>query len=130
MKKLLDANIIVRYLVSDDKIKAHQFTKLLKEANHTFLLTDVSVAEIVWLLESYYRISRINIVDKIHALLAIEAVVANKEVLSRALEYYKGYSVDYIDAYLVSYAQNEGQLEIISYDRDFDKLPQTKRVEP
>ena len=130
MKKVLDANIVVRYLVSDDTEKAERFSQLLKETGYSFILTDVSVAEIVWVLESYYRVSRPDIVDKLHALLAVNSIISNKEILGRALEYYKGYSVDYIDAYLASYAQNVGHLEIVSYDRDLDKLPQTKRLEP
>ena len=127
---MLDANIVVRYIVEDDTKKAQRFAELLKNSRHSYILTDVTIAEIVWVLESYYQVFRSDIADKLHALLAVNTLSCNKEILGRALEYYKQFPVDYIDAYLASYAEKVGKLEILSYDHDLDKIPQTKRIEP
>lgn len=129
VRKLLDANVVIRYLVNDDGAKAERFRQLLKRNDLELLLNDVIVAEIVWVLESYYQISKKEIIEKLQALLAVPVVKANVVLITRALDLFAKHNVDYVDAYIASVAQGDA-IEVISYDRDLDKLPATKRSEP
>lgn len=129
VKKLLDANVVIRYLVDDDKKKAQKFRQLLQTTEFELWLPDTVVAEIVWVLESYYQISKVEIVEKLQALLALTSISANTTILLRAMGLFSQYNVDYVDAYLASLAM-EDRLQVISYDHDFDKLPGLKRDEP
>lgn len=63
MAKILDANVIIRYLVEDDEKKADAIEHLLK-SDEVLILTDVTISEIVWVLSSYYENTRNEIVEK------------------------------------------------------------------
>ena len=58
MAKLLDANLIIRYLIEDDPKKAQAFEKLLKTSKEPLIITDVTVSETVWVLSSYYKLRK------------------------------------------------------------------------
>ncbi len=130
MKKLLDANVIIRYLTQDDPHKASRFIRLLQNNKDEYVLLDVVVAEIVWVLESHYEISKIEIVQKLQALIATATISSRSHLILLALGYFKNHSVDYIDAYLAAVAHEEKIAEIISYDEDLDKIKSVERIEP
>ncbi|GAI01965.1 unnamed protein product, partial [marine sediment metagenome] len=47
-----------------------------------------------------------------------------------AINLYKDKNISFIDAYNYSYMKANGVTEIYSFDRDFDKLKDVKRLEP
>ena len=63
MAKILDANIVIRFLVEDDKVKTDAVEKLFR-SEEILILTDVTISEIVWVLSSYYDVSRMEIVKR------------------------------------------------------------------
>lgn len=130
MQKLLDANVVIRYLTNDDPNKALRFEKLLTSGKLIFILTDVIVAEIVWTLQSHYNISRPIIADKLEILLSSKAIDSNRSIISKALIIYAKLNIDYIDAYLAAYGLENKVKEIVSYDRDLDKISGVSRLEP
>lgn len=130
MVKLLDANAVIRYLTADDAKKAKRVERLFRNTSDRFILTDVSVAEIVWVLESHYQISKSDIVAKLRLLLSLETIEANKALLSDALDFYWSRNIDYIDAYIAAYAVHEQIDTVVSYDRDLDKIAGISREEP
>lgn len=130
MTKLLDANVIIRYLTDDDPQKSAKFEKLLKTSKVKLLLTDVTIAEIVWVLESHYQLAKQSIVEKISALILLSTIKANQSLIAKALKFFSQLNIDYIDAYLSAYALENKVEQIISYDQDLDKVKEVKRIEP
>ena len=130
MVKLLDANTVIRYLTADDEKKAKRVERLFKLATSRYILTDVSVAEIVWVLESHYKVPKTDIVAKLRLLLALEAIEADKTLLFDELDFYWSRNIDFIDAYLAAYASTHHIDAIVSYDRDLDKIAGISREEP
>lgn len=130
MVKLLDANTVIRYLTADDAKKAKRVERLFRNSSDRFILTDVSIAEIVWVLESHYQVSKSDVVAKLRLLLTLEAIEANKDLLSQALDHYWSRNIDYIDAYIAAYAAHHHVDAVISYDRDLDKIAGISREEP
>ena len=104
--------------------------RLFKLATSRYILTDVSVAEIVWVLESLYKVPKSDIVAKLRLLLALEAIEADKTLLSDALDFYWSRNIDFIDAYLAAYASTHHIDAVVSYDRDLDKIAGISREEP
>ena len=126
---LIDTNLLVRYFVEDDLQKADAVEKLLKDPHKNLILLDVTFAETVWVLSSYYSLEKEQIINNLSALLDIPSIVANRKVLHKALEYLANHNISFIDAYQAGFAQ-AGDLEIYSYDKDFDKLADIRRIEP
>lgn len=129
MEKILDANIIIRYLVEDDKKKVDAIESLL-QSEETLTLTDVTISEIIWVLSSYYQETKDEIAKKITVLVHLPSIKSNKNLILKALEIYQKNNIDWIDGYLAAYAIENNIKGIYSYDHDLDKVKEVKRVEP
>lgn len=130
MSKLVDANVVIRYLLNDDTKKAEAFASLLRQTKTPLVLSDVVFAEIIWVLTSYYQLSKKQVIESLEALLALNIIRANKNLLGKSLVIYESFNIDYIDAYMVAYAQEENLNGIYSYDKHLDKIKTIKRIEP
>jgi len=68
----LDTNVLIRFLVADDKIQAQKVYDLFKRAEagkEQFWVPLTVVLEIIWVLESVYAIPRKEIIGALHELL-------------------------------------------------------------
>jgi len=129
--KTIDSNLIIRFFAADDIKKANSVERLLKKAKKDELeLPDVIVAEIVWVLVSFYKLEEDEILEKLEGLLSLEKVKMNRPLLKCAIEIYRNYNVSYTDAYLIAYTLGKGSGSFYSYDQDLDKVKEIKRLEP
>jgi predicted nucleic-acid-binding protein len=95
------------------------------------LLTDLVVAECVYVLESFYAVDRERVAELMRAAIALPAVeVVEPGSLLRALEIYERHRVDFAEAYLVAQAEASGVGEILSCDRSIDRIESVARREP
>ena len=128
MVKVIDTNLILRYLLGDPE--AVRVEKLLKSKNK-FLLSDVILAEIVWVLDSYYEWDRSKVVESLILLIKLPSIMCNKFLLTETLMILKSQSsFDFADAYSVALMKSLKIKDIYSYDKDFDKTPEVNRLEP
>ncbi len=123
-KNLLDTNLIIRFLVNDDPRKVSRVEKLLVDKNNTNILLDTIVAEIIWVLNSYYSLKKTEVVEKIRALIHVDTIECNEVLINKALAFWEGNNISYIDSYLVAVA-NLGNIPLFSYD---DKLKSIKGI--
>lgn len=95
------------------------------------ILTDLVLAEMVYVLESFYEIPRADIAGMARALLALPSiVVGDHDLLLRALEHYEVMRLDFAEAYLVALAELFDVNHVASFDRQIDRVKSVKRVEP
>ncbi len=128
-KNLIDTNLIIRFLVNDDPQKVSKVEKLLKDKNNTNIILDTVVAEIIWVLSSYYDLNKSDVVEKVRALIHVETIECNAFLISRALTIWEENNISYIDAYLAAVAQL-GEITLYSYDKKFSSMPTIKVREP
>jgi predicted nucleic acid-binding protein len=69
----LDTNVVVRYLTGDPPDQADEAAKLI-ESDDELLLTDVVIAEVVYVLHSRYDTPRVVIIDSLIELLGRETI--------------------------------------------------------
>jgi predicted nucleic-acid-binding protein len=70
--KALDTNVLVRFLVRDDKRQAETIYRVFKKAEsdrEVFFVPLLVVLETVWVLESVYKIPRQEILDSVNELI-------------------------------------------------------------
>jgi predicted nucleic acid-binding protein len=126
----VDTNILVRHLTGDPPAMARRATAYLAAASE-LLLTDLVVAETIYVLESFYETPRVQVAEAIRSLLAFDAIVTVDPVLVlRAVEVYETARIDFAEAYLVVCAESTGVGEIASFDRSIDRVSTVTRVEP
>jgi predicted nucleic-acid-binding protein len=136
MKKpaAIDANIILRFLTNDDPAKAEACAKLLEKVERNecrVWLPDLVLADIVWTLEKFYRTSKTEIAELLTPLVSLRGMhCPDKESVLRALVLYTRHNIDWTDAFVAAQIVSQGTEMIFSYDRDFDKIGEIKRIEP
>lgn len=95
------------------------------------LLTDLVLAECVYVLESYYEVKPVRVAELMRSAIALPAIQAIDPVLLlRALEVYEFERLDFAEAYLVAQAEATGVNEVLSFDRSIDKIDTVTRREP
>jgi predicted nucleic acid-binding protein len=130
VRALLDTNILVRHLTGDPPAQARRATEFLR-GSHELILTDLVLAEMVYVLESFYGVPRSEIAGMARALLALPAIVAgDHELLLRAVELYEVVRLDFAEAYLVAVAELSDVKRVASFDRQIDRVKSVERVEP
>lgn len=130
MSALLDTNVLVRHLTGNPPAHARRATAYLQHADE-LLVPDLVVAELVYVLESFYDVKPQRVAELVRAVLAFPAViVADDLLLLRALEVYEVDRLDFAEAYLVASAEASGIAAIASFDRSIDRLGTVRRIEP
>jgi predicted nucleic-acid-binding protein len=95
------------------------------------LLTDLVVAECVYVLESFYEVERARVAELMRSAIALPTIqTVDPVTLLRALEVYELERLDFAEAYLVSQAEATGINEVLSFDRSIDRLKSVIRREP
>lgn len=131
----LDANVFIRYLTNDDPVKADRVEKLLDLAakgKERLMTTEMVIAEVVWVLESFYKLENSVIGPMIKAILATPGLeVINGTLLGKAVEVYMAANIDFIDGYIVAVMERHHVDEIFSYDKKhLSRIAAIQRKEP
>lgn len=121
----MDANVLLRLLTDDPPAMAERAVALAERAESGEILLRIAplvVAEVVWVLQSFYGHDKRKIADAVTALLAARGVDAvDGDTVLAAVETMATNNVDFIDAYLaqISCAARE---PVCSFDEDFRRL--------
>ena len=131
----LDANIFIRYLTNDDPAQADRVEKLLDQAaggGKQLLTTEMVIAEVVWVLESFYNLDNRAIGPMVKAILATPGLeVINGTLVEKAVEHYMGKNIDFIDSYIAAVMERHKVSEIFSYDKKhLARIKTIQRLEP
>ena len=130
----LDANILLRYLSDEPPEQAERVAHLfgwISAGEVRVWLEDAVLAEVIWTLLSYYRDSKREITGWLLEVLAQIAIKArDKDVLRVALVLFQEKNVDFVDAVIAAQMLSDGEFDIYSFDRDFDRIAGITRIEP
>jgi predicted nucleic acid-binding protein len=130
---LLDANVLVRFLVQDDPKQSAAATALFEKSERrevALILDGLVVAEVVYVLMGPYGRTRTEVVNVLLAIIQNAGVeTMDKEVVTDALRRFAAINLDFSDAWMAARAAQLGHA-VASFDRDFDKFKDIRRFEP
>lgn len=134
----LDTYVILRYLTRDDETKAEACYRLfqrVKDGVEEVVTCETNIAEVTYVLSSSrgpYGLGQDEISVRLMPILTLRGVrLPHKRACIRALDLYGSSPfLDFEDALAVAHMERLGITEIVSYDRDFDRLAGVARVEP
>lgn len=130
MTALLDTNVLIRHLTGDPPEMAARASAYLL-SGRALVLSHLVVAEIVYVLESFYQQTREQVASLVAAVVSSARYqVQDRALLIRSLEIYLDHKIDFTEAYLVATAEQAGIAEIASFDRAIDRVPTITRIEP
>lgn len=120
-KVVIDTNLLVRYLINDDQKKAEAVDSLLDKAikgEVKIVVPSVVIAELVWVLESYYQMKADTILELVEAIVNTSGLdVTDKSTVISALRLYKNRNIDFIDAWIIEFAKERGIKTIYTFDK-------------
>jgi predicted nucleic acid-binding protein len=132
---LLDTNVLIRCLMEDHRHHSaaarSRVGQLINRAAEV-RLPHLVLGEVVHVLSSPVTagVPRALIRSTLAPILALDAIIVeDKPLVDRALELYSTVNVDFPDAYQAALAESTGA-PISSFDRDFDRIPGIRRIEP
>ena len=136
--KFLDTNVVLRFLTRDDEARAADCYRLfqrVQQGEEELLTCEAVVSEAAYVLSSSrlsYRLTHEEIRERLLPVLTLRGIrLPQKRVCLQALDIYAASPfLDFEDALAVAHMEQAGVTEIVSYDRDFDRVPGVQRVEP
>ncbi|MGD9498000.1 MAG: PIN domain-containing protein [Armatimonadota bacterium] len=125
--------MIVRYLVGDDEALAAKSTAILQavERGETVVVCDpVQLAEVVWVLSSYYELSNAEISAALLAIVQADGfLMGDKARYVRALRLFGGPVPHFGDACACAVAVEECDGRLYSFDRKLCSVEGISRAE-
>lgn len=102
--KGLDTNVLVRYLVKDDKKQAEiasAYIRKIADSGELCFINKVVMCELIWVLESAYEFNKDEIADVCEKILKTKQFeIEAKDIVRNAINDYKNGKADFAD-YLI-----------------------------
>lgn len=123
--KLLDTNVIIRFLVKDDQALATKAKVILENSPaHSLELTLAVFLEISFVLSSFYELPKAEVIRDLALLISLPSINCNRSFLSSLLETYESNSISMVDAYLMTRIRLGKNHKIVTFDKKLEKLSQ------
>lgn len=107
--RLIDANIILRFLRKDDpalSARAKELFSQSRDGKFYCYIDEVTVAETIWVLTSVYKTQRADIASLLEAFfLHIWIINPRKTTILRAISFYRMSTLHYIDCWLLAVSE-------------------------
>lgn len=116
----VDTNVFLRFFVRDVESFYQKAKDLFERAEKGVVkleTSDMVIAEIVWVLESYYDFTKAEIKEVIDTILETKNIkVANHSRVKEAVNLYASGKMDFIDAYNIAYIKEKGYRKVATFD--------------
>ena len=117
----LDTNVLIRFLIADDKTQAAKAKRLIRKATNDredIFLSDIVLCELVWVLSSGYKKGRKDIVEILRRLLGTNQLIFNKLTsINSAVDKFEGGKADFSDYLIAEHASEVGCDTILTFDK-------------
>ena len=114
---LVDANIILRYLMNDHPVMSPQAREIILSGAET---TPEVLAEVVYVLRGVYHVDRPSIAAALESFIQ-EVTLSHKATINYAYRLYGQRSLDFVDCLLAGYHHIDGT-ENATFDEKLGKV--------
>ena len=117
MKPIVDASVILRYLLADNKEQLKQSRKIIQKGACT---TIEIIAEVVYVLKGVYKVPKTEISDCLLEFLSI-IEIEEDDLMKESLSLFKMHNLDFVDCILVA-RNNLCHQKVYTFDKKLNKL--------
>lgn len=125
VRKLIDANVVLRYLLRDDDAlfkKASALLDRVKLGEEAVVIPEGVLAECVYVLLKVYKVDRMIISEKLRGLFAYKGVVnPDKRNLVDSITLFSQTQLSIVDCIVCSKSINEG-MPLFTFDEDLKTI--------
>jgi predicted nucleic-acid-binding protein len=126
MMALLDTNILISFLTSDETQKfrgVYTLFESLEQGDLRVELKLIVLFQVIFVLKSFYSVPREEIATGMLGILKYKGIIVKeKKIVRRTIELWHDSKLDIVDCYLIACLEGDRQNILYSYDRDFDKF--------
>ncbi len=116
----VDTNVFLRFFIRDVESFYHKARDLFEKGESGQLkleTSDLVIAEIVWVLESYYGFSISEIKEVIETILETRNLkVTNHSRVKEAIDLYSSGKMDFVDACNIAYMKSKDFKKVATFD--------------
>jgi len=125
--RAIDTNVVVRLATRDDARQARAADECIASGAW---VSQVVLAEAIWVLTSLYGASRAAVAEAVSELLDhATIVVQDADVVRAALAHFMpSNSLSFTDCLILEIARKAGHTPVATFDRDFSKLDGVERI--
>lgn len=125
MAEIVDTNVILRFLVGDNKSqqkKARVWFEEAEQGKRKLLIKPLVIAEACFVLESFYKKDRSEIADSFEVFLSQKWFSIDERRSLRSLWSWYRKNFHFVDSFLLACAKNS-KSKILSFDKKLLKNP-------
>ena len=123
MVYLIDANIIIRFLVGDHQehlaVATDIFTKI-ENAQIKAEILDSVLMEVYFVLVKFYKLPKNEVIEDLKKIIALKGITGDKILLLETLNILLNKNIDFVNALICAKAKLYGY-EKLSFDNDLKK---------
>jgi predicted nucleic-acid-binding protein len=114
----LDTNTLIRWLLWDNEAQAQAVQDILDQPKlRKVHVSDIAIAEMVWVLQSTYQMSRNQVGEALETLFAHPKFILNKTLFNSLLETYRNTpQVSFVDLMLAGYGLLNNASPVLTFD--------------
>jgi len=124
-KKLIDANVLLRYLLKDDETlfkKAYELLERVKDGKEFIIIPESVLAECVYVLLRIYKVDRQIVTEKLKLLFLYKGVVnPDKEDLIDSITLFGKTNLSIVDCILCAKSVNN-KMPIFTFDDELKSI--------
>jgi len=128
-KKLVDANVLLRYLLKDDETlfkKAYELLERVKDGKELIIIPESVLAECVYVLLRIYKVDRQIIAEKLKLLFLYKGVVnLDKEDLVDSINFFGKTNLSIVDCIICAKSVNN-KMPIVTFDDELKNISRKK----
>lgn len=125
MIKIIDTNVILRFLLNDEPLLFVEAQKIFEDAQagkFKIYIDEIVLAETIWVLMSYYSYTKSEVCSKLIKMLSHAWIVnPQKKIILRALALYSEKNFDFVDCWVYCLSQEE-KIPLVTFDKKLKKL--------
>ncbi len=126
---LIDANVVLRFLLADDDRQSAEAEDLLTRAPEGSLhLSALTVAEVTWVLTAHFETPRDLVARAIQRVLALPSIRTDDTLLD-AVARFSATTLDFADCALAAEAAAKGKIAV-SFDKDLRRFSDISAMPP
>lgn len=125
----IDTNVLVRYIAQDDPGQSKRASRLIEDecgAATPGFISLVVLVELVWVSESCYGATPVEVANMVRRILGIrQLVVQEAEVVWKSLRLFESSKADFADALIECLARAAGCSAVMTFDKAAAKAGMT-----
>lgn len=123
----VDTNVLVRLIARDDAAQVRAAEGFVAKGAW---VSNLVLAETIWVLDSVYDLSREQIATAVDMLVNHqELTLQDADVVSAALLHFQKHpKVEFSDCLVLEIAKKAGHIPVATFDRDFAKVAGAQRI--